>query len=170
MVWGLMAPSHYLNQCWLIIRYVRGIHLGTIPQEICKIFILDMSFRITNWRLQPLRINNLILQPCLPSTNELGAVSIFLTSLLYFLWLQSSMGFVEYMNVAPDLYTPLTWMAEYIYWNRRTCKEGRPQNIKDTCFCTISQQIKNHLKIIIRTNKFPNTSYIVANEYLVWVL
>ena len=148
-----------------------GIHLGKIPQEILRMFILDMSLRITNLRLQPLRITNLRLQPHLPSTSELGAVSVFLTSLLYFLWLQSSVGFVEYMNVAPDLYTPLTWMAEYTYWNRRTCKEESPQNIKDTYFYTISQQnLKKKWKIIICTNKFPNTRYIIANEYLAWLL
>ena len=49
----LMAPSHYLNQCWLIIREVfLGIHLRTISQEILKISILDMCLKITSLWLQ----------------------------------------------------------------------------------------------------------------------
>ena len=43
----LTAPSHYLNQCWVIISEV----LTTISQELLNISILDMSLKITNLRL-----------------------------------------------------------------------------------------------------------------------
>ena len=45
MAWCLMAPSHYLNQCWLIISVLLWhSHEGNL-QEIIKISILDMSFK-----------------------------------------------------------------------------------------------------------------------------
>ena len=49
----LMAPSHYVNQCWPV-KLVRscGIHLRAISQEVLKILILwygfqDNQFKIT---------------------------------------------------------------------------------------------------------------------------
>ena len=47
MAYCLMAPSHYLRQCWQIIS-VRSSHipLRAILQEMLKIFILDMSLKI----------------------------------------------------------------------------------------------------------------------------
>ena len=44
----LMAPSHYLMQCWLIISEVLWHSLVGRSQEIHKIAILDMSLKITN--------------------------------------------------------------------------------------------------------------------------
>ena len=51
----LTAPSHYLNQCRLIISegHNCGIHLRAISQEMLKIHILDMDVPITNLRLWP---------------------------------------------------------------------------------------------------------------------
>ena len=34
MAWCLMAPSHYLNQCWLLISDVCSIHLTAISQQV----------------------------------------------------------------------------------------------------------------------------------------
>ena len=56
MAWCLSAPSHYLNQCSLIIwtnvhlSSVKSchIHLRVISQEILKRSIHDMSFKNTN--------------------------------------------------------------------------------------------------------------------------
>ena len=59
----LMTPSHYLNQCSLIISGVLwpSTESDRVSQEILKITILDMN----------LKINNLRLQPHLPCANDL---------------------------------------------------------------------------------------------------
>ena len=44
----LTAPSHYLNQCWLIIG---SIHLKVILTVMLNIYIIDMSLKIANLRL-----------------------------------------------------------------------------------------------------------------------
>ena len=44
----LMAPSHYLNQCWLISMRSFHIHLRAISQEMLMITVLDMSLKITD--------------------------------------------------------------------------------------------------------------------------
>ena len=59
MAWCLMAPSHYLNQCWFIISEVLWHSPG--GNFMLKIPILNMSLKITNLRLQP----------HIPGTNEL---------------------------------------------------------------------------------------------------
>ena len=64
MAYCLKVPSHYLNQYWLIIKGVCGIHLSTISQEMLKILILEYSLKITQSKLQP----------HLPGANELMAV------------------------------------------------------------------------------------------------
>ena len=48
----LSASSHYLKQCWLIISKVFGIHLMAVSKEMLKTYILNMSVKITNLRLQ----------------------------------------------------------------------------------------------------------------------
>ena len=48
MACSLMAPSHYLNQCWLIINellWTCGIHLVTVSQE-CSRYI---SLLVSKW-------------------------------------------------------------------------------------------------------------------------
>ena len=40
--WCLMAPSHHLSQCWLIIRRSCGIHHKEILFEILMISVTDM--------------------------------------------------------------------------------------------------------------------------------
>ena len=47
MVWCLMAPSHYLNQRWLIINGFCDIHIRAISQEILIISICKMGLKIT---------------------------------------------------------------------------------------------------------------------------
>ena len=53
MAWCLMAPSHYLNQSWLLISEV----LWHSPEDnftgMFTISILDISLKITNLGLQP---------------------------------------------------------------------------------------------------------------------
>ena len=50
----LMAPSHCLNQCWLIINVILWyLHLRAMSQEMLLISILEMSLTITNLRSQP---------------------------------------------------------------------------------------------------------------------
>ena len=46
----LTAPSHFLNQCWLIIK--GGIHQKTISQEMPNISNLDLSLKMTKLKLQ----------------------------------------------------------------------------------------------------------------------
>ena len=75
MAWCLVAPSHYLSRCWLIISEVlwhshesnctgnaqdichlyqfENIHLRAISHAILKISVLHMSLKITNLRLWP---------------------------------------------------------------------------------------------------------------------
>ena len=48
----LAAPSHYLNQRWLIFRDSFGICLRIISQEMLKTSIFDMNWIIYNLRLQ----------------------------------------------------------------------------------------------------------------------
>ena len=43
----LMAPSHYLNQRWLIISKVCGIHMRAISQKIPQPSITKISLKIT---------------------------------------------------------------------------------------------------------------------------
>ena len=42
----LTAPSHYLNQCWLVISGFCGIHVRAIFQEILLISICKMNLEI----------------------------------------------------------------------------------------------------------------------------
>ena len=49
---GLTAPSPYLNQCWLITSKVTQHSLRAIFQDMLKIFILNMSLKNINLRLQ----------------------------------------------------------------------------------------------------------------------
>ena len=54
MAWCLRASSHYLNQCWQIISQVLWYSSEyNFPHEMLKISINNISFKITNWRLQP---------------------------------------------------------------------------------------------------------------------
>ena len=55
----LTAPSHYPNQCWLVIGKVFSIQLKVISQDMFNISTIDMCF-----------ITNLKLQLHLPGTNE----------------------------------------------------------------------------------------------------
>ena len=49
----LTAPSHYLNQCWLITGEVIHNYIWSISHRKCsKISILDMHLKATNFRLQ----------------------------------------------------------------------------------------------------------------------
>ena len=41
-----MAPSHYLNQCWLI-NWLRGMHLRAISQEVLKNSIRNLNEKFT---------------------------------------------------------------------------------------------------------------------------
>ena len=43
----LMAPSHCLNQCWVIISMSHGIHLWAVSLERAKISVFDMPLKIT---------------------------------------------------------------------------------------------------------------------------
>ena len=63
----LMAPIHYLNQCWLIIKVFCGIHLWAILQE--KVFMTLFCY-------MHLEIILLKLLPYLPGTNELNSVCL----------------------------------------------------------------------------------------------
>ena len=49
----LMAPSHYLNQLWLLTSKVLWHSLRAISPEMLKISILDLNLKITNLKLQP---------------------------------------------------------------------------------------------------------------------
>ena len=49
-----MAPNHYLKQCWSIISEVLWHQLRAILHDLIKNwYILDMSLKIINLRLQP---------------------------------------------------------------------------------------------------------------------
>ena len=43
----LTAPSHYLNQCWLIISKASSIHLSEILQEIQRLSDTEITWKIT---------------------------------------------------------------------------------------------------------------------------
>ena len=47
----LIAPSHYLNQCWLMISEVLWHSPDSNFTENTKIFIIEMSLKFTNLRL-----------------------------------------------------------------------------------------------------------------------
>ena len=47
----LMASSHYLNQCWLMISDVLWHSPDSNSTENVKIFIVEMNFKFTNLRL-----------------------------------------------------------------------------------------------------------------------
>ena len=49
----LMAPSHYLSQCWLIINGFLGPHLRMISQEVHKLSTHKISFKNTHVKLIP---------------------------------------------------------------------------------------------------------------------
>ena len=49
MAYCLMAPSHYLNQCWP--KRFCGIHLTAISQEMPMIFILHIILKITHFKI-----------------------------------------------------------------------------------------------------------------------
>ena len=48
----LTAPSHYLNQCWLIISEVLWHSPDSNLTENLKIFIIELSLKFTNLRLE----------------------------------------------------------------------------------------------------------------------
>ena len=47
----LTAPSHYLNQCWLIISEIQDIHIGELSQEMPQPSITKMCLKITCLRI-----------------------------------------------------------------------------------------------------------------------
>ena len=49
----LTAPSHYLNQRWLIISEVLWYWPVAISHEILKISVIDISLKMSSSRLQP---------------------------------------------------------------------------------------------------------------------
>ena len=49
----LMAPSHYLDQCWLVINMVLWILPRAISQDMLNISVLDINLNISHLRLQP---------------------------------------------------------------------------------------------------------------------
>ena len=49
----LTAPSHDLNQCWLIINCVLCFHLPTISQKAFQTLIHKMSLKITCLKSEP---------------------------------------------------------------------------------------------------------------------
>ena len=59
-----MAPSHYLNQCWLIIVISSGNHLRAILQKLPQLLITEISLKITYLKF----LSNL------PGTNEFKAL------------------------------------------------------------------------------------------------
>ena len=74
----LTAPSHYLNQCWLIIS---GIHLRAILQEIPEPSVTEISLKITYLKycsnllganeLTHRCLNEIMVTLYLPGANEL---------------------------------------------------------------------------------------------------
>ena len=48
----LTAPSHYLNQCWVIISQVWWHSLRVISQEMLQISITDITLKMTNLNLE----------------------------------------------------------------------------------------------------------------------
>ena len=44
MAWCLMAPSHYLNQCWLIVNWTQGLELQWKINQYTRPFILENAF------------------------------------------------------------------------------------------------------------------------------
>ena len=58
MAWCLMAPNHYLNQCWLLVKGVlyslAFIHLGAISQDLQLMNLMrNMHSEITLSKLLP---------------------------------------------------------------------------------------------------------------------
>ena len=50
------VPSHYLNQCWLIIRKVLRIHVRAVSQKMSKMSILDRKLKFGNDQSQKFRV------------------------------------------------------------------------------------------------------------------
>ena len=69
----LMAPSHHLNQYWLIIGNILWHSPEAISQEMLRISIPDMSFKITNLRVHP----------HFPGANELITVNFHFIFYIY---------------------------------------------------------------------------------------
>ena len=90
MAWCLTAPSYYLNQRWLIISKVwwhstEGKRCSSCSMYLCR---LDMTLKMTIWRIQP----------HLKWTNELKGC------LIWFKFIQ--------------VYTKVNLGKETIYWSR----------------------------------------------------
>ena len=41
----LAEPSHYMNQCWLLINEVCGIYMRAISQRLCKLIFSEMILK-----------------------------------------------------------------------------------------------------------------------------
>ena len=65
MAWCLMAPSHYLNQCWLITREAEWF----IPWQFYKRHLTHHSLRLA-WKLHIWDIIQIPMEECL--TNRTG--------------------------------------------------------------------------------------------------
>ena len=68
MAWCHQAPSHYLKQCWSMMRSI-GIQLTSISQQVLNTPTPNMDLKITFLKLQPY----------LPGANELNVDNYSLT-------------------------------------------------------------------------------------------
>ena len=84
MAWSHRAPSHYLNQCWLISVNSCGIHLRAISLELLKIFI-KMCCKITHFKLLPY----------LPGNNELKRAYMVFILNIYNLYTSTSIWMAQ---------------------------------------------------------------------------
>ena len=88
--------SHYLNQFWLIIIEVWWHWPEAVLQEMLKIFILGMSLKIFNLRLQSAR------------GNELNKLTILILPRLHTLWVLNKCNYQLLLNyTSSTLTTPI---------------------------------------------------------------
>ena len=100
-----MAPSHHLNQCWLLMTSC-GIHIRPISQEMLKISFLDMNRKNIHPRLQP----------HLTGTNGLNVYTvIFIQSTWDHLCIPYMCPhFIATVRITKDFYIPMNYSNNYL--------------------------------------------------------
>ena len=124
----LTAPSHYLNQCWLIIRGVLW-HTSEVLQELLKVSIQDMSLKKTFWKIfsNPPGANELrtfypdnnkmsyqaliFTAPVIPGTNKL--ILSLHTNILYY---YSFLHLANFSNLSQILWLAIAYIHTCIYF------------------------------------------------------
>ena len=127
----LMAPSHHLNQCWYVISWFSGIHLGAILQELLQKFTCKMCLR--NTLLKSL--------PQLPGSNKLMISEIPIDTEPFLqrrLWTRSAARISNTTTIGVSAESPPLMSVR---WEMKSATMKPMSSINETSKCTTVKSV-----------------------------